>query len=56
MLVSWMNCSGFRIAWKKFCDKEAKDNGFLTDIDGIGSKTALLLKNHGIYKLSLIHI
>jgi len=35
-------------SWQKFCDKEAKDNGYLTDIDGIGSKTALLLNSHGI--------
>jgi len=28
-------------SWQKFCDKEAKENGYLTDIDGIGSKTAL---------------
>ena len=34
--------------WQNFCDKEAKDNGFLNDIDGIGSKTSLLLKNNGI--------
>ncbi len=41
--------------WQNFCDKEAKDHGYLTDIDGIGSKTAKLLKNngiHNIYKLS----
>jgi len=35
-------------SWQKFCDKEAKENGFLTDIDGIGSKTASLLKAKGI--------
>ena len=35
-------------SWQNFCDKEAKDNGSLTDIDGIGSKTALLLKKKGI--------
>ena len=35
-------------SWQKFCDKEAKENGYLTDIDGIGSKTALLLKAKGI--------
>ena len=34
--------------WQKFCDKEAKDNGYLTDIDGIGSKTASLLITNGI--------
>ena len=34
--------------WQNFCNKESKDNGFLTDIDGIGSKTALLLNNYGI--------
>ncbi len=36
-------------SWQKFCDKEAKENGYLTDIDGIGSKTASLLKTNGIY-------
>jgi len=36
-------------SWQKFCDKEAKENGYLTDIDGIGSKTASLLKANGIY-------
>ncbi len=35
-------------SWQKFCDAEAKNNGFLTDIDGVGSKTALILKNNGI--------
>ena len=35
-------------SWKNFCDNEAKDNGYLTDIDGIGSKTAIYLKNNGI--------
>jgi len=35
-------------SWQKICDKEAKENGYLTDIDGIGSKTASLLKTNGI--------
>ncbi len=35
-------------SWQKFCDKEAKENGYLTDIDGIGYKTASLLKTNGI--------
>ena len=35
-------------SWQNFCDKEAKENGFLSDIDGIGSKTASLLKTNGI--------
>ncbi len=35
-------------SWQKFCDKEAKENGYLTDIDGIGSKTASLLMTNGI--------
>ncbi|MBO8218486.1 TM0106 family RecB-like putative nuclease [Prochlorococcus marinus] len=35
-------------SWQNFCDKEAKENGYLTDIDGIGSKTATLLKTNGI--------
>ena len=35
-------------SWQKFCDKEAKLNGFLTDIDGIGYKTAKSLKKIGI--------
>lgn len=34
--------------WKNFCDKEAQKNGYLTDIDGIGSKTSLLMKSNGI--------
>jgi len=34
--------------WQAFCDKEAKLKGYLTDIDGIGKKTALILKNIGI--------
>jgi len=36
-------------SWQKFCDREAKENGYLTDIDGIGSKTASLLKKNGIF-------
>jgi len=35
-------------SWQKFCDIEAKKNGYLTDIDGIGSKTASLLITNGI--------
>jgi uncharacterized protein len=35
-------------SWQKFCDREAKENGYLTDIDGIGSKTASLLITNGI--------
>jgi len=35
-------------SWQKFCDKEAKENGYLTDIDGIGFKTASLLTTNGI--------
>ncbi|WP_288261755.1 TM0106 family RecB-like putative nuclease [uncultured Prochlorococcus sp.] len=35
-------------SWQNFCDKEAKEKRYLTDIDGIGSKTALLLKINGI--------
>ena len=35
-------------SWQKFCDAEAKDNGYLTEIDGIGSKTAFLLQKNGI--------
>ncbi len=38
-------------SWQKFCDKEAKDNGNLTDIDGIGSKTALSLQKNGILNI-----
>ena len=34
--------------WQNFCNKEAKDNGYLTDIDGVGSKTAFLLESNGI--------
>ena len=35
-------------SWQKFCDTEAKENGYLTDIDGIGSKTAFFLQKNGI--------
>jgi len=35
-------------SWQKFCDKQAKEQGYLTDIDGIGSKTASLLMTNGI--------
>ena len=35
-------------SWQKFCDEEAKEKGYLTDIDGIGSKTASLLITNGI--------
>ncbi len=38
-------------SWKQFCDKEATSNGFLTDIDGIGRKTAQSLKNIGIHNV-----
>ncbi|MBK16514.1 MAG: nuclease [Prochlorococcus sp. SP3034] len=34
--------------WQTYCDKEAKSKGYLTDIDGIGKKTATILKNIGI--------
>ena len=37
--------------WQNFCDKEAKHNGYLTDIDGIGTKTSSLLKSNGISKI-----
>ena len=39
-------------SWQNFCDSEAKKKGYLTDIDGIGSKTALLLKNNGISNIN----
>ena len=35
-------------SWQNFCDKEAKNDGNLTDIDGIGSKTASWLNSYGI--------
>ena len=35
-------------SWRHFCDQEAKDKGYLTDIDGIGSKTAFILQSNGI--------
>jgi len=35
-------------SWQKYCDKEAKLKGYLTDIDGIGLKTAVSLKNIGV--------
>jgi len=41
-------------SWQKFCDKEAKENGYLTDIDGIGSKTASLLKTNGISNTQIL--
>jgi len=41
-------------SWQKFCDKEAKENGYLTDIDGIGSKTASLLKTNGITNTQIL--
>ena len=34
--------------WQIFCDNEAKLKGYLTDIDGIGTKTARILKTIGI--------
>ncbi len=40
--------------WQKFCDEEAKENGYLTDIDGIGSKTASLLKTNGISNIQTL--
>ncbi len=41
-------------SWRNFCDKEAKENGYLTDIDGIGSKTASLLKTNGISNTQIL--
>ena len=41
-------------SWQNFCDKEAKENGYLTDIDGIGSKTASLLKTNGISNTQML--
>ena len=38
-------------SWQNFCDNEAKENGYLTDLDGIGSKTASLLKSNGIFNI-----
>lgn len=35
-------------SWQKFCDYEAKANGNITDIDGIGAKTAKYLSLAGI--------
>ena len=35
-------------SWQKYCNEEAKSNGILTDIDGIGFKTELQLKEVGI--------
>ncbi len=35
-------------SWQNYCDREAKSKGFLTDIDGIGSKTAELLIKIGV--------
>ena len=39
-------------SWQNFCNKEAKENGFLTDIDGIGSKTASILIKNGISNIN----
>ncbi|MBO6975057.1 MAG: TM0106 family RecB-like putative nuclease [Prochlorococcus marinus CUG1435] len=41
-------------SWQKFCDKEAKENGYLTDIDGIGSKTAILLIKNRISNIQTL--
>ena len=41
-------------SWQKFCDKEAKENGYLTEIDGIGSKTASFLKTNGISNTQIL--
>jgi uncharacterized protein len=41
-------------SWQKFCDNEAKKNGYLTDIDGIGSKTSSLLKAKGIINTQIL--
>ncbi len=41
-------------SWQRFCDKEAKENGYLTDIDGIGSKTASLLITNGIFDTQIL--
>ena len=38
-------------SWQNFCDNEAKKNGYLTDLDGIGSNTASLLKLNGIFNI-----
>ena len=43
-------------SWQSFCDKEAKEKGFLTDLDGIGSKTALLLKKNYISNVQELSI
>ena len=41
-------------SWQKFCDKEAKENGYLTDIDGIGYKTSLSLNKEGIFDIETL--
>ena len=38
-------------SWQKFCDGEAKLNGSLTDIDGIGSRTEELLERVGVFNV-----
>ena len=35
-------------SWQKYCDNEAKSKGYLTDIDGIGFNTYILLNKLGI--------
>ena len=39
-------------SWQKYCDKEAKLKGLLTDIDGIGFKTEEHLRKTGIKNVS----
>ncbi len=43
-------------SWQEFCNKEAKYYGYLTDIDGIGSKTASLLNSIGIKNIEQLAI
>ncbi len=35
-------------SWQKYCDNEAKAKGYLTDIDGIGLNTSIVLSKIGI--------
>ena len=43
-------------SWQNFCDKDAKEMDYLTDIDGIGSKTAILLQKNGISNIQRISL
>ncbi len=39
-------------SWQKYCDNEAKSKGYLTDIDGIGLNTSIILNKIGIENIN----